>query len=202
LSLKQKLASQAVKPTGALGWVTAWIMPFFSDAYCGNLATLLNLQPEDEVLEIGCGAGVFLNKRAACARYVAGLDHSDIQLRMARKRNRERMAAGTGELVKGDSASLPWPEGRFTAVTCNCVGCLAQPRESIKEMFRVLRPTGRAALGFDYYPTEEKALKAEESWGLPVWTETEVRSMVEDAGFDRIEFSRDKHNLIATAIKP
>ena len=201
MGIKQKVISQGVEPHGALGWVVAWIMPALSDTYCGNLAELLHLQPEDEVLDVACGSGVFLKKRAACARYLAGLDHSDIQLRMARKRNRARIAAGTAEIVKGDTAALPWPDNRFSAVTCNCAGCFAQPRESIKEMYRVLRPGGRAALGFDYCPDEEKARKAEQRWGLPAWTEPEVRAMMEDAGFSRITLSHGKVNLFAAALK-
>jgi SAM-dependent methyltransferase len=201
MGIKESIISQGVRPHGALGWVVAWIIPLFSDKYCGNLAELLDLQPEDEVLEVACGSGKFLKERAACARYIAGLEHSDIQLRMARKRNRRRIAAGTAEIVEGDSAALPWPDGRFSAVTCNCVGCFAQPRESMKEMYRVLRPGGRAAFGFDYYPDEEKARKAEQWWGLPAWTEPEVRAMIEEAGFSRITLSHDKINLFAAAVK-
>ncbi len=201
MGVKQKVISQGVEPHGVLGWVTARIMPLLSDAYCGNLAELLRLQPEDEVLDVACGSGLFLAKRALHVRYVAGLDHSDIQLRMARKRNRDRITAGTAEIVKGDAAALPWPDERFSAVTCNCVGCFGQPRESLKEMCRVLRRGGRVALSFDYYPNEEKARNAEQWWGLPTWTETEVRTMMEDAGFSRITLSHTKNNLFAAAIR-
>lgn len=201
MGIKQKIISQGVEPHGALGWVTAWIMPLLSDTYCGDLAELLDLQPGDEVLDVACGSGVFLRKRAAHVRYIAGLDHSDIQLQLARKRNRERIAAGSAEIVKGDSAALPWPDERFTAVTCNCVGCFARPVESIKEMRRVLRHGGRVALGFDYYPDEDKARKAERWWGLPAWIEPEVRAMMEDAGFSHVTFSHNKNNLFVAARK-
>lgn len=202
MSMKEKIVSQAVEPRGTLGWVTAWVMPLFSDAYCGDLAELLQLQPDDEVLEVACGSGTFLQKRASCARYVAGLDHSDIQFQMARKRVQQRIDQGTAEIVKGDSAHLPWPDGRFTAVTCNCVGCFAQPQESLREMWRVLQPRGRAAFGFDYYPTKEAARKAAEWWGLPTWTESEVRTILEKAGFAQIRLSHDKRTLLAAAVKP
>ena len=140
------MISQAVEPKGALGWVAAWIMPLFSDTYCGDLAGLLDLQPEDDVLEVACGSGVFLKKCAPRVRYVAGLDHSEIQIKMARRRNRDRITAGTTEIVKGDSTALPWEDNRFSAVTCNCLGCFAQPLKSLGEMHRVLSSgwTGRA----------------------------------------------------------
>jgi hypothetical protein len=43
----------------------------------------------------------------------------EIQIRMARRRNRERIAAGTAEIVQGDAAALPWENGRFSAVACD-----------------------------------------------------------------------------------
>ena len=201
MGIRQQLVSQGVRPHGPLGWVTAGIMVLFSDACCGNLSELLDLQPEDEVLDVACGSGVFLKRRAAIARHVAGLDHSDIQLRWARRRLRKRIAAGTAEIVKGDSTVLPWPDSRFSAVTSNCVGCFAQPLESIKEMRRVLCPGGRAVLAFDYHPDEDEARKAEERWGLPAWTEPEVRCMMEAADFSQITLSRNKDNLFVAAAK-
>ena len=201
MGIREKIISQGVEPHGALGWVTAKIMPMFSDTYCGNLEELLDLRPEDEVLDVACGSGSFLKKRAAQCRYVAGLDHSDVQYRMALKRMRDRIETGTAEIVQGDATALPWPDGRFSAVTSNCVGCFKQPREAVREMYRVLRPGGRTALAFDYYPDKEAALKAQQWWGLPTWTEPEVRQMIEEAGFTQVALSQDKHSLFASAVK-
>jgi SAM-dependent methyltransferase len=201
VGIKQKVISQGVEPKGALGWVLAWIMPVLSDARCGDLAGLLDLQPEDDLLEVACGSGKFLEERAAHVQYIAGLDHSDIQLKMARKRNWERIAAGTAEIVRGDSAALPWEDDRFSAVTCNCLGCFAQPLESLEEMYRVLRPGGRTVLSIDYYPTEERARRAAEWWGLPTWTEAEVRTMIEAAGFSQSSVSHNKRTLFVKAVK-
>jgi SAM-dependent methyltransferase len=201
VGIKESVISQAVEPRGALGWVVAWIMPVFSEAGCGNLAGLLDLQPDDDLLEVACGSGAFLKECASHVRYIAGLDHSEVQIKMARKRNRDRITAGTAEIVKGDSTALPWEDNRFSAVTCNCLGCFAQPLESLKEMHRVLRPGGRAVLSIDYYPTEEKARKAERWWVLPAWTEAEVRKMIEDAGFSLLSASHNKRLLFAKAIR-
>ena len=201
MGITQTLASQGANPHGPLGWITAWIMPLLSDRYCGDLARLLDLQPEDDVLDVACGSGVFLHKRAAHVRHVAGVDQSGIQIRMARKRNRERIAAGTADIVQGDSTTLPWEDNRFSAVTCNCLGCFAEPLRSLKEMNRVLRPGGRAVLGFDFYPDDEKARKAEQKWGLPTWTEGELRRMMDDAGFSKTSISHDKTTTFVMAVK-
>lgn len=192
MSITRTLASQGADPHGPLGWLTAWIMPMFSDVYCGDLAGLLDLQPEDDVLEVACGSGVFLQKYASRVRHIAGIDHSEIQIRLASKRNRSRIAAGTVEVVRGDSAALPWEDARFGAVACNCLGCFAEPLRSLQEMYRVLRPGGRVALGIDFCPDETTARRAEQKWGLPYWTEAEARQMLVDAGFSAVAVLRAK----------
>jgi len=201
VGITQTLISQGVKPTGAVGWLVAWTMPVLFRSLYGQIARLLDLQPDDDVLDVACGSGVFLHGYASNVHRIAGLDHSQIQIGMARRQNRERIRAGTAEIVQGDSAALPWDDNTFSAATCNCLGCFAEPLRSLKEMNRVLRPGGRAVLGFDFYPDDEKARKAEEKWGLPTWTEGELRRMMDDAGFSNPSISHDKTTTFVTAIK-
>ena len=49
------------------------------------MAAELHLQPDDELLDVGCGSGRLLAEHAAHVRYVAGLDISEIQVGMARE---------------------------------------------------------------------------------------------------------------------
>jgi ubiquinone/menaquinone biosynthesis C-methylase UbiE len=82
-----------------------------------------------------------------CAWSLAGLDLSDISLEMARQRLAGRIAAGTAEVVKGDAMALTWEDGRFSVVaSMNCVKFVPEPLQAVREMYRVLRPGGRAFL--------------------------------------------------------
>ena len=201
MGITQTLVSQGVKPTGAVGWLVAWTMPLLFRSLYAKVARLLDLQPEDEVLDVACGSGVFLQRYASHVRAIAGLDHSEMQIEMARRRNRARIAAGTAEIVRGDSAALPWENDRFSAVTCNCLGCFAEPLRSLKEMNRVLRRGGRAVLSIDFYLDEERARKAERKWGLPTWTEAELRKIMDEAGFSQHSISHDKTTMFVKAVK-
>jgi ubiquinone/menaquinone biosynthesis C-methylase UbiE len=201
MGITQTLVSQGTNPHGRLGWVTALIMPPLTDRHCGDLARVLDLRPEDDLLDVACGAGVFLHKHAAQARRIAGIDQSEIQIRLARWRNRDRIAAGSAEIVQGDAAALPWEDESFSAVTCNCVGCFSEPQRSLREMYRVLRPQGRVALELNYCPDEETARRAEEKWGLSSWTEAEFRKAMDDAGFFVVSMSRAKRLVFTKGTK-
>jgi len=61
--------------------------------------------------------------------------------------------------VVGDAASLPWDADQFTIVTSNCVGCFeAKALPAIEEMYRVLKPGGRAVLSEDHRTEMEEAM--------------------------------------------
>ncbi len=118
----------------------------------------IGLQPEDEVLDVACGSGVFLAKHATHIRRIAGLDMSQAMIDQARRENADRISEGSAEFVVGDAATLPWPDDTFTVVTSNDVNCYeAKAPAAIQEMYRVLKPGGRAVVGMDRCEVMEEA---------------------------------------------
>jgi SAM-dependent methyltransferase len=143
----------------------------------------LALQPDDELLDVGCGSGAFLAQQAIHVRRVAGIDLSDIQIDLARRHLRDRLTAGTAEIVKGDASALPWPDGSFTAATCMAAfEVFPDPGKVLAEVFRVLRPGGRAVMTIgERVPPDTQT---DRRWGAVwVWAEGDVVHMVEQAGF-------------------
>jgi ubiquinone/menaquinone biosynthesis C-methylase UbiE len=154
----------------------------------------LNLQREDDLAEVACGGGYFLKKYASEVRCVAGLDISDVQVKMAKRRLRGRIAAGTAEIVQGDASKLPWEDDRFSVVTTmgSIIG-FPKPLESLMEMYRVLRPGGRAVVSIEMNAEDGRDYsKYVEKGGMWVWTEDEVRGMMKEAGFSGISITYDK----------
>ena len=160
---------------GAVGRVIARIMPMAEADVYDAVAEMLDLQPDDELLDIGCGPGAFLATKAQDARSVVGLDPSATMLGVAGRKLAERLEVGTARLVTGSAAELPFGDGEFSAVTA-----IFAPFDHA-EAFRVLRPGGRFLLADNDLrkSTSEPARR----WGRQRWTEAEHRQMLLDAGF-------------------
>ena len=176
--------SWAGVPSGPLGWISSnWTMPVLHGPIYPVMARALDLQPDDDLLEVACGSGLFLATQATHVRRVAGLDLSDIQVGLARRRLDDRIAAGTAEIVTGDAAALPWEDGRFSVVTCmGSVEAFPDPAAALAEMDRVLRPGGRivVSLGARVADGTQTHRVMDAVW---VWNEGDARRLVEEAGF-------------------
>lgn len=160
---------------GPVGWVMARVMPRMEAGLYEAVAEMLDLRPEDELLDIGCGPGAFLATQARHVRRVVGLDLSPVMLREAERRLADRIAAGTARLVTASAAELPFADGEFSAVTA-----LNAPVQHA-EAFRVLRPGGRLVF-VDPDPRRSPTQPAA-SWGVRWYDEADHRRMFEDAGF-------------------
>lgn len=94
-----------------------------------------------DVLEVGCGAARWSHALAAAGARVVGLDLSNAQLRKAR---RERRRAGRVALIRANAERLPFVDDAFD-VAFSDWGALtfSDPRKTVPEVARVLRPGGR-----------------------------------------------------------
>jgi ubiquinone/menaquinone biosynthesis C-methylase UbiE len=160
---------------GPVGWVIARTISVTEAGVYDAVAAMLDVQPDDELLDIGCGPGAFLATKARDARRVVGLDPSATMLRVAERKLAERLRAGTARLVKGSADELPLGDGEFSAVTAVFAPC------DHAEVFRVLRPGGRFVIA-DNDP-RRTASEPASRWGRQRWTEAEHRQMLQDSGF-------------------
>ncbi|HEX6886655.1 MAG TPA: methyltransferase domain-containing protein [Candidatus Nanopelagicales bacterium] len=173
-------------PSGPVGWVGARLLPLVAGRFYRLVAEELALQPDDELLEVGCGSGGLL-ALATQPRHVAGLDASGIQLGLARGRLADRLAAGTAELVLGDAMALPWDDDRFSAVACvNTLKFVPDPARALREIVRVLRPGGRALVVIDPPPKDPAQSGAYDAFGERLWTAEDAEALMAGAGFAEV----------------
>jgi SAM-dependent methyltransferase len=143
--------AQFHQPSGAIGHVAGWIMGRRSSNVArGRWAVrLLEVQPADRVIELGCGPGVAIAALAAQATrgMVVGVDHSGVMIAQARRRNRAAIAAGRVRLLHTPVQALSTSDGPFdAALAVNTVGMWPEPAARLRELARLLRPGGRVAL--------------------------------------------------------
>jgi SAM-dependent methyltransferase len=178
------LCSQVVVPHGRGGRIVARAVPMFHSVFYGPAAEHLDLGHDDILLDVACGSGVFLDRYGNDAHRIAGIDLSDIQIDLARRRLQSRIADGSAEIIAGDAAHLPWDDDTFTAAACvGSFDYFAVPGAALREIRRVLQPGGRVVLTYGIDDTNEKVVAQTASWGLPQPTEGEAGTLIEDAGF-------------------
>jgi ubiquinone/menaquinone biosynthesis C-methylase UbiE len=146
-TFKQRLVRQAGQPRGIPGRLVGWILAHRSSNRRRNrwAVSLLDIQPTDRVLEIGFGPGIAIGElaRRATRGRVYGVDHSEVMVRLARRRNRGQNV----HLVHASVDRLPdfgAPLDAMLAV--NTLGFWAEPAERLRELRELLRPGGRIAL--------------------------------------------------------
>ena len=159
-SFKQRLLRSIVRPSivrqfhdpaGPGGHIAGWVMGHRSSNVQRNkwAVELLDVQPTDRVLELGCGPGVAVAALAGGATrgLVVGVDHSEVMIRQARRRNAAAIRQGRVRLIHSPVERLQVINGPFdAALAVNNVGMWPEPTTQLRDIGRLLRPGGRIAL--------------------------------------------------------
>lgn len=193
----------------APGRVGSWLNSLGDGPSYRAFERVLEVGPEDDLLDVACGWGEFLVNHAAGAHRVAGVDLTPAKVELARERLADRIAAGTAEVVVADAAALPWPDGSFTALTCmDAFPFFPDPQAVLAEFFRVLRPGGRAVVSFAAERMPE-GIESRQARGVAgtytAISEGAARRMVESAGFDPVVVSwvpmAGDHQLVGAVLR-
>ncbi len=174
---------------------------------CGNPTAIANLKPGQVVLDLGSGGGfdVFIAARKIGASGKAiGVDMTPEML----SKSRQAIAVFTQktglenvEFRLGEIEHLPVADNRVDVVISNCVINLSPDKPQVwREIFRVLRPGGRACVS-DLALTEELPAQVRNSISALVGCISgavlldETRKMIASAGLIEPQISIKKYNM-------
>jgi ubiquinone/menaquinone biosynthesis C-methylase UbiE len=113
-----------------------------------RLGRMLSLGPQTRVLDVAAGRGtsaLTLAARFGCE--VVGLDYSRRNTDTAKREAAARGVSGKVIPCCGDAERLPFADGSFDAIVCECALCtFPNKRSATAEFWRVLRSGGRVGL--------------------------------------------------------
>jgi ubiquinone/menaquinone biosynthesis C-methylase UbiE len=141
------------RPHGWGGRAAGWVMAKRGSNRERNLwaVDLLDVKPDDHVLELGFGPGVAIQElaRRATNGLVGGVDHSEVMVRQARRRNAAAVRAGRVDLRLASAETLPNFDEPFDKVLAvNSLMFWDDPVARLEELRGILRPGGRVAIAY------------------------------------------------------
>jgi ubiquinone/menaquinone biosynthesis C-methylase UbiE len=112
---------------------------------------MLGVAPDDQLLEIGCGAGhaVSLICTQLDGGTITALDRSALMINLAQQRNQEHVAAGKARFQAVALEEAPFGDARFTKVFAFNVNVFERrPARALDVVRSVLLPSGGLHLFF------------------------------------------------------
>jgi ubiquinone/menaquinone biosynthesis C-methylase UbiE len=138
-------------PEGLLGVLGGRILARGKENTTEWVLSLIGLESDDHVLEVGIGPGVSIQHAARSVPdgFVVGVDTSEVMLAQARDRNQQAIEAGQVTLAHESASSLPYGDDAFDAAfTINSMQVWSDVRAGARELCRVVKADGTIAIAF------------------------------------------------------
>lgn len=130
-----------------------YLVPAITQKWADDLVGRAQPCAGEEVLDVACGTGVVARSASRCMLrgHVTGLDLNKGMLAVAQTRVSEGAPI---DWIEGSALDLPFPAEKFDLVLCQLgLQFFPDQRRALREMRRVLSPSGRVALSV-YSPIE------------------------------------------------
>jgi demethylmenaquinone methyltransferase/2-methoxy-6-polyprenyl-1,4-benzoquinol methylase len=161
------------------------VNPFvWNERMRGETLELLDIGPDDRVLDVGCGTGFGTEGLLQHTDDVYGLDASPQQLSKAFEKFGTR---GPVRFHMGDAERLPFADDSFDIVwSSGSIQYWPNPVAALREFRRVCRPGGQVLVIGPNYPNRTFFQKLADVI-MHFYTEEEADRMFREAGFGEFE---------------
>src|SRR5215471_7734789 len=151
---------------------------------------LMDLQPTDRVLDLGCGTGWASRRMARTAAEVTGLDVADEMLRRAEQTSAE---GDNVRYVWGSAEKVPAADNSFDKVlSVESFYYYADQGKALDELRRVMTPDGKLFILINLYKDNHYSLRWVTELKVPVQalSEAEYITLLQDHGFHAVTARR------------
>lgn len=171
------------------------VNPFvWNERMRGEALSMLEIDAEDRVLDVGCGTGFATEGLLEHTDHVHGLDQSAHQMEKAWEK------LGKHDPVRfylGDAERLPFKDDTFDVVwSSGSIEYWPDPVATLRELRRVARPNGQVLVVGPNYPKSGLMQRVADAIML-FYDDREADRMFAEAGFDDVE-----HRLMGPSYDP
>jgi len=173
-----------------------------------DLLKMLQLRPEDIVLDVGCGAG-----QTACeiameyGSRVTGVDISDVMISKAKDKAIKKRVEDKVEFRVADAFQLPFDDESFDVAIFESVltPLPGNKMDALRETIRVVRPGGligaNETIFYDTAPAELLELADKHPAIHGMFTPDKLRDLFEESGLPVVEMSDVKSSEAPSVTK-
>ncbi|MFQ6396150.1 class I SAM-dependent methyltransferase [Nocardia sp. KC 131] len=150
----------------------------------------LELQPADNPLEIGCGAGTFVRWALESGCRATAVDHSADMVALTARNNAVAVRDGRLKVVEATAEALPLPDEQFTcAAMANVFFFLDAPR-ALTELRRVLAPGARIVVHTVAPNPPASVAPPPVARRMRLYSDDDLRALFQNAGFTESNIAR------------
>lgn len=199
MSISAFFSEQARRPSGWFGRIVMPIVFNRGNAFLnGFVNEIMAVQPDDRVLEIGCGTGKLIELMANNIEtgFIEGIDFSSLMVRIAQRKNKRHITRGTVKILEANFDDNSTVNTVFTKVcSVNTIYFWKNPEHTVQKVINLLEPGGRFVVAFeDFDQLERRKLDMDV---FQPYRKDDVRRLLTGCGFSRAGIeSREKRKLL------